>query len=205
MNLIPTQEEVIALLRETGALREGNFLYPNGLYSDQFLQIPLAFRDFEISNRLSVALSRKIRSNSELRAMISRLSIVCPATGGLPVAYGVCEALRARRVYWAERDNVNEPLRWRQFLEVEPGEKVFLVDDILRTGAKLTEIKNMVEKAGGEVVGCAVIVSQMAPGCPDFSPLPLYSLATLEPLEFYSKDRNQLTYPDQPVIELLPQ
>ena len=30
MHLIPTQEEVVALLRETGALRDGHFEYPSG-------------------------------------------------------------------------------------------------------------------------------------------------------------------------------
>ena len=30
MHLIPTQEEVVALLRESGALRDGHFDYPNG-------------------------------------------------------------------------------------------------------------------------------------------------------------------------------
>jgi len=198
MEIIPTQEEVLALLRETGALREGNFVYPNGLYSNQYLQIPLAFRSFQHAKTLSVALSRKVRANPELRAMIPRLSVVAPATGGLPVAFGVCEALRAKQVYWAERMNDSEPLRLRQFLNFEPGEKVLLVDDILRTGAKLTEIKNMVEAAGAEVVGLAIIVSQMAPGCPDFAPLPVYSLASLEPLTF----AQELKYPDQAVEKI---
>lgn len=198
MEIIPTQDEVLALLRETGALREGNFVYPNGLYSNQYLQIPLAFRSFQHAKTLSVALSRKVRANPELRAMIPRLSVVAPATGGLPVAFGVCEALRAKQVYWAERMNDSEPLRLRQFLNIEPGEKVLLVDDILRTGAKLTEIKNMVEAAGAEVVALAIIVSQMAPGCPDFAPLPVYSLASLEPLTF----AQELKYPDQPVEKI---
>ncbi len=198
MEIIPTQEEVLALLRETGALREGNFVYPNGLYSNQFLQIPLAFRSFQHAKTLSVALSRKVRANPELRALIPRLSVVAPATGGLPVAFGVCEALRAKQVYWAERMNDSEPMRLRQFLNIEPGEKVLLVDDILRTGAKLTEIKNMVEAAGAEVVALAIIVSQMAPGCPDFAPLPVYSLASLEPLTF----AQELKYPDQAVEKI---
>ncbi|MBM3787077.1 MAG: phosphoribosyltransferase [Acidobacteria bacterium] len=198
MDIIPTQEEVLETLRETGALREGNFVYPNGLYSNQYLQIPLAFRNFQHAKTLSVALSRKVRANPELRAMIPRLSVVAPATGGLPVAFGVCEALRAKQVYWAERHNDHEPLRLRQFLEIQPGEKVLLVDDILRTGAKLTEIQRMVEAAGAEVVAVAVIVSQMAPGCPDFAPLPVYSLASLDPLTF----AQELKYADQPVQKI---
>jgi orotate phosphoribosyltransferase len=112
--------------------------------------------------------------------MISELSVVAPATGGLPVAYGVSEALRARQVYWAERQNDSEPLHFRQYLEVRPGEKVLLVDDILRTGRKLAEVKKLVEERGGEVVGLAVVVYQPNPNRLDFGHLPLYYLAQLD-------------------------
>jgi orotate phosphoribosyltransferase len=203
MEIIPTQEEVLTLLQQTGALREGNFIYPNGLYSDQYLQIPLAFRYYQHARTLSVALSRKVRANPELRAMIPHLSVVAPATGGLPVAFGVCEALRARQVYWAERQNDAEPLRLRQFLDIQPGEKVLLVDDILRTGSKLSEIKRMVEAAGAEVVALAVIVAQMAPACPDFAPLPVYWLAKLDPLNLYDGAAHDLSYPDRPLEKIL--
>ncbi len=105
MHLIPTNEEVIAMLRQTGALRDGHFEYPNGMHADEFLQVALAFRYYEWAKILSVGLSRRLRADSEIRAMIRELSIVCPTTGGLPIGYGVCEALRAHQVYWAEKDN----------------------------------------------------------------------------------------------------
>ena len=60
----------------------------------------------------------------EIRASVKELSIVTPMTGGLPVAYGVCEALHAKQVYWAEREHDNEALHFRQFLEQQPGEQV---------------------------------------------------------------------------------
>ena len=90
MHLLPTNEEVIGMLRETGALREGHFEYPNGMHTDEYLQVALAFRYYQYAKLLSVGLSRRLRSDSEIRAMIRELSIVCPNTGGLPVAYGVC-------------------------------------------------------------------------------------------------------------------
>ena len=180
MHLVPTQEEVVELLKQTGALREGHFAYPNGLHSTEYLQVALAMRYYQHAKTLSVALSRMIRANSELRAMIPELSIVAPATGGLPVAYGMCEALRAHQVYWAERENDNEPLHFRQYLEVRPGERVLLADDILRTGQKLFEVKKLVEERGGEVVGLAVVVYQPNPIREDFGSLPLYYLAQLD-------------------------
>src|SRR6201987_1990137 len=151
MHIIPTQEEVVAVLRETGALRDGHFEYPSGLHSNEYLQVPLAMRYYQYQRMLSVGLSRLLRANPEIRAMIPDLSIVAPATGGLPVAYGVCEALRAKQVYWAERENEHEPQRFRQYLELKKGEKVLLVDDILRTGKKVAELKKLVEASGGEV------------------------------------------------------
>src|SRR5215471_10047874 len=138
MHLIPTQDEVVAVLRETGALRDGHFEYPSGLHSNEYLQVPLAMRYYQYQRMLSVGLSRLLRANPEIRAIVPHLSIVAPATGGLPVAYGICEAMRAKQVYWAESNNSSEPLRFRQYLEQHAGEPVVLVDDILRTGNKLT-------------------------------------------------------------------
>ncbi len=180
MELVPTKDEVVRLLRETGALREGHFEFPNGLHADEYLQVALAMRHFQHAKTLSVALSRLLRANSEIRAMIPELSIVAPATGGLPVAYGVGEALRAKQVYWAEQDECTGEMRFRQYLHQVPGEKVLLVDDILRTGAKLTTLKKLIEANGAEVVGLAVIIYQPNPKTPSFDPLPLYYLAKLE-------------------------
>lgn len=187
MELIPTQQEVIDLLRRTGGMRDGHYQYPTGKHTAEYVQVALTMRDFNVSNILSVALSRRIRSNTELRAMLPNLSIVAPATGGLPVAYGVAEALRTKRVYWAEHTG-DEPLHFRQYLELEKGEKVVLVDDIFRTGAKLSEMKQLVESAGGEVVAMGVIVYQPSPDAATFGDLPFYSLARLDNTIIDAKD-----------------
>lgn len=180
MHLVPTQEEVVSLLRQTGAIREGHFEYPNGLHATEYMQVQLAMRYYQHAKVLSVGLSRLLRANSEIRAMIPELSIVSPDTGGLPVAYGVCEALRAHQVYWADRLDDHGTLRFRQFLKQTPGEKVLLVDDILRSGRNLSELKQLVESTGAEVVGLAVIIYQPTPKTVDFSPLPFYYLAKLD-------------------------
>src|SRR5256885_16270647 len=157
MHLIPTQDEVVALLRETGALRDGHFEYTNGLHSNEYLQVPLAMRHSQHHRLLSVGLSRRLRANAEIRATVPELSIVTAATAGLPVAYGVCEAIRAKQVYWAERDNQTESLHFRQYVNPQPGEPVVIVDDILRTGSKLAELKRLLEAAGAIIAGLAVV------------------------------------------------
>jgi orotate phosphoribosyltransferase len=184
MHLVPTQTEVVDLLRRTAALRDGHFEYPNGLHSNEYLQVALAMRYYQHAKMLSVGLSRQLRANSEIRALIPQLSVVAPATGGLPVAYGVSEALRAHQVYWAEPDDCGEKMRFRQYLEQVPGEQVVLVDDILRTGRKLGQLKKLVEDNGAQVVGLAVVIYQPTPKTPDFSPLPLYYLAKLDAMYY---------------------
>ena len=183
MHLIPTQEEVVALLRSTGGLREGHFEYANGLHANEYLQVALSMRYYQTAKILGVGLSRRLRAHTDIRAIIPELSIVAPATGGLPVAYTVCEALRAHQVYWSEMDNASRNTngqRFRQFLEVKRGEKILLVDDILRTGQRLSGLKNLVESQGGEVVGIAVVVYQPYPDAIRFDPLPFYYLAKLD-------------------------
>ena len=186
MHLVPTQEEVVDILRRTGALRDGHFEYPNGLHANEYMQTILAMRYYQVAKTLSVGLSRLLRANSEIRAMIPELSIVCPDTGGSPVAYGICEALQAHQVYWAERESEEQPLHFRQYLEQVQGEKILIVDDILRSGRKLQELKKLLESKGAQVVGLAVMIYQPTPKTVDFSPLPFYYLAKLD--AHYSQD-----------------
>ena len=108
---------------------------PNGIHTNHFLQLPLALRYYQHTRTFSVALSRMLRSHPEISSIIAELSVVAPASAGLPVAFGVSEALRCHQVYWAE--NEDGRLRFRQYMEEHQGEKVVMVDDTLRTGKKL--------------------------------------------------------------------
>jgi orotate phosphoribosyltransferase len=180
MELVPTQEEVLALFRETGALQHGHFECLNGLHTDLNLETCLAMRYHRTAKTLSVGLSRLLRGNPELRAIIPELSIVSATPAGLPVAYGLCEALRARQVYWAEKDGRDVPMHFRQFLEPTAGEKVVLVDDLLRSGMLLTEARALLESRGAEVVAMAVLVHQPTPHTRTFGNLPLYTLARID-------------------------
>ena len=55
-----------------------------------------------------------------------------------------------------------------------------MVDDILRTGSKLAELKQLLEANGATVMGLAVIIYQPTPNTTNFGSLPLYYLAKLE-------------------------
>jgi orotate phosphoribosyltransferase len=197
MHLLPTHDETVRILRDTGALRTGHFIFPNGLHSAEYLQVPIAMRYYQHAKMLSVSLSRLLRANPEIRAMIPELSIVSPATGGLPVAYGVCEALQAKQVYWAE-NTPDGSLRLRQHIEPRKGELVVLVDDILRAGTRMAQLKALIEGFGATIVAIAVVIYSPTPKVRDLGGQPFYYLARLEASYYPDEASCELCRKDQP-------
>ncbi len=60
---------------------------------------------------------------------------------------------------------------------VAPGQKVLLVDDLLATGGTMTAAARLVERMGGEVVGCAFLIElTFLPGRERLAPRPVHSL-----------------------------
>jgi orotate phosphoribosyltransferase len=201
MDIIPSQSDVIEILRSTGALREGHFELPTGRHTDRYLQMPLAMRHYQEAKMLSVALSRRLRSDVEISKHLPKVSIVCPATGGLPVAYGVGEALRAQQIYWAERQT-DGAMQFRQFVDVHEAEKIILVDDILRSGKMLRGMLQLFKERGAQVLGLGVIAKQPNADLIDFSPLPIYHLCEVHVEYFSGPDNCALCKKGVPIVKL---
>ena len=153
--LIPSKETVLDLLRETGALREGHFEFPNGMHTHQYFQMPLAMRYHGNARVLNVALSRLLRLEHEVLATLPDCAVVAPAAGGIPVAFGVREALDADQIFWAEKENGKYYLR--QYLDAR-GLRCILVDDIVRSGKVINMMVNLIHQAGAEVVAVGSLV-----------------------------------------------
>jgi orotate phosphoribosyltransferase len=155
VQLIPSPEQVTELLGETGALREGHFEFPTGLHSTHYFQMPLAMRYHGNARVLNVALSRLLRREPEVLAALPNCALVAPAAGGIPVAFGVREALNADQIFWAEKDN--DRYHFRQYLDAQ-GLKCILVDDLVRSGKVITTMIDLIRKAGAEVVAIGSLV-----------------------------------------------
>jgi len=155
VELIPSVEQVRALLRETGALREGHFEFPTGQHASHYFQMPLAMRYHGNARVLNVALSRLLRTEPEVLAALPDCAIVAPAAGGIPVAFGIREALNADQIFWAEKDAGRYYLR--QYLDAR-GIKCILVDDVVRSGKVITQMLRLIRDAGAEVVAIGSLV-----------------------------------------------
>ena len=154
--LIPEQDQVLEMLKKTGAYREGHFVYPSGQHTPHYFQMPLAFRYYDTARVLAVALSRKLRLVKEVSSALPKISIISPSPGGIPVAFAVREALNAEQIYWAEREDGKR--MFRQYVNAGEVHPCVIVDDISRTGTALQETVGLVRQLGAQVIGCGVIV-----------------------------------------------
>ena len=187
--LIPPQAEVMEILRKTGAYREGHFVYPSGQHTPHYFQMPLAFRYYDTARVLAVALSRKFRTQKEISSALPKVAIISPGPGGIPVAFGVREALSAEQIYWAEREAGSKRM-FRQYVNVGEVNPCIIVDDISRTGGAIDETVEIVRQMGTRVIGCGTIVRFTgAPDrleVPNDDPIPIVSLIEFD-AKWYDK------------------
>ena len=180
--LIPEQNQVLEMLKKTGAYREGHFVYPSGQHTPHYFQMPLAFRYYDTARVLAVALSRKLRLVKEVSSALPKVSIISPSPGGIPVAFAVREALNAEQIYWAEREEGKR--MFRQYVQKGDVHPCVIVDDISRTGAALQETVEIVQQLGARVIAAAVIVRfRSAPSrldVPGEDPVPVLSLVDFD-------------------------
>jgi orotate phosphoribosyltransferase len=156
VDLIPTQESVMDILKKTEAYREGHFVYRNGKRASHYFQMPLALRFYDNAKVLAVGLSRKFRMKKTINRHLPKVAIISPSSGGIPVAFGIREALSADQIYWTEVEDGKR--QFRQYVERGDFNECIIVDDIIRSGTTMRETFKLVEDFGAKVVGFGSIV-----------------------------------------------
>ena len=156
VELIPSQDAVMQILQRTGAFREGHFIYPNGKHSPHYFQMPLAFRYYDTARVLAVALSRKFRLEKDISSQLPKVSVISPSSGGIPVAFGVRDALNAEQIYWAEQEKGER--MFRQYVNQGEVNPCIIVDDIIRSGTAIEETVALVKELDARIIGCGAIV-----------------------------------------------
>lgn len=150
-----TQNEILDLFRQSGALLEGHFILSSGLRSPIFLQKAKVFMHPEKTEKLCRALAAKIRGAGY--GDVSQ--IVSPAVGGIIPGYETARHLGVPAIY---TERVNGVFELRRGFELNPGEKVIVVEDIVSTGISIRECIEAIRKTGANVVAAACLIDRSA-------------------------------------------
>jgi orotate phosphoribosyltransferase len=162
-----TQDEVLQIFRDTGALLEGHFVLRSGLHSRQYFQCALALQQMPVVEKLGSELADKVR---QFRAG----TVIAPALGGLVIGQEVARQLGVRFIF-AEKEEGK--LALRRGFKIAPGEKILVVEDVVTKGGRVQETINIVRAHDGDVLGVAMIVDR-SNGAVDLG-APMFSLLRL--------------------------
>jgi orotate phosphoribosyltransferase len=184
VDLVPSPESVMEILKSTGAYRKGHFVYPNGKHASHYFQMPLAFRYYDNARILSVGLSRLFRMEKSISSRLPKISVISPSPGGIMVAFGVREALTGEQIYWAEMEDGKR--QFRQYMSEYDVHPAVIVDDIIRSGRAIEETIQLCKEIGTEVIGIGAI-ARFEDGPTEFDGIPVKSLLTFD-VNFYKDD-----------------
>ena len=145
-----TEEEVLLILEETGALLKGHFQLSGGAHSSEYVQMALALSYPAHASRLGKALAQRF-AGREIDLVVG------PALGGIILSYEVGRALKVRAIF-AERENGSFKLR-RGF-HVRGGENVLVVEDVTTTGGSALEVVTLIKELGGIVAGVGSLIDR---------------------------------------------
>ena len=163
-----TQDQVLQVFRETGALLEGHFILRSGLHSRQFFQCALALQQMPIVERLGSALAAKVRG-------LGAATVVAPAMGGLVIGQEVARQLGVRFIFVEKEEG---KLVLRRGFKIAPGEKLLVVEDVVTKGGRVQETIDIVRANGGVVAGAAMVVDR-SNGAINLG-VPMFSLIALQ-------------------------
>ena len=145
-----TDEALLSLFQQTGALLEGHFILTSGLHSTRYLQCALVLQHPEYAERLGSDLAASFLDDSVQ-------AVAAPAIGGILVAHEVARALGVRAMFTERESGV---MTLRRGFTVKEGERILVVEDVVTTGGSTRETIRAVCEAGAVVIGAGSLVDR---------------------------------------------
>ena len=155
-------------LIDLGVLQEGHFLLSSGNHSDKYLQCAKLLQYPQENDLVSQGIAQLFK-DEQINLVIG------PALGGITLAYEVGRALGTRAIFAERKDGI---MQIRRGFNVEAGENVLVVEDVVTTGGSVLEVIDLLKEIGANVIGVASIIDRSAKDI-DF-PCPFKSLLKME-------------------------
>ncbi|MBS3765326.1 orotate phosphoribosyltransferase [Candidatus Bipolaricaulota bacterium] len=170
--------ELAPLLWDSNCLDFGEFTLTSGKKSPYYVDLRLLPSHPELFSRATDLAAELIEAKSE------KLDSICAVpTGGLP--FGTLLAQRTGKPLTYVRKKSKSHGEGRKIEgEMDEGDVLLLVDDIITTGGSVISAANSVRESGGEVNQVAVLVDRTEGGARNLEKegIELLKLANIEPI-----------------------
>ena len=163
-----TEEKIVQILKQSGALLTGHFQLRSGLHSDRFFQAALLLQYPDKAEAVCRMLAERFVGKGVE-------TVISPAVGGLIVGQEVGRALGCRAIFAEKEDG---GLVLRRGFSLHPGERVLVAEDVVTKGGRVQQTIDLVRSLGGIPVGVGIITDRSG-GKVDFG-IPLHSLIKLD-------------------------
>lgn len=165
-----TDDDVLQLFADSGALLRGHFVLTSGRHADTYFEKFDVLRHPQHVASLCELIAEKVRAAGVVVDVV-----LGPTTLGIVMAYEVAKQLGATAAYGEKGPGGERFLRRPDHLRAD--ERVLVVDDVLTTGGSVRECMQLVESVGATLVGVGVLVDRTG-ATADFG-VPLVSALSL--------------------------
>lgn len=145
-----TENEIVKILTDSGALLSGHFQLRSGLHSNRFFQAALLLQypdKAELVCRFVADFFRDLKIDA----------VISPAVGGLIVGQEIARALGCRAIFADKEDG---QLVLKRGFSIQPGEKILVAEDVVTKGGRVQQTIDLVRAHEGDVAGVAVLVDR---------------------------------------------
>ncbi len=163
---------ILKLLEETHAVLKGHFELSSGYHSSQYFQCAKLLQYPKYAELAAKLLTEKFDTDID--------TVVGPALGGVIIGYEVGKAMDKKAIFTERKNGV---MVLRRGFELEPKEKLIIIEDVITTAKSAIETTTVLESLGAKIVGYGCIVDRSC-GKTD---LDIKSLIQMEPV-IYSPD-----------------
>jgi len=144
------QDQLIEIFQKTGALLQGHFILTSGRHSPTYFQCAKVLQYPEYLQKFS---NEIVNYFQDINVDI----VITPAIGGIVLGTEIGRQLNKQTIF-AEREQGIMTLR-RGF-EINPETNVLVIEDVITTGGSVSEVIELVNNSGANVVGVGVLVDR---------------------------------------------
>lgn len=146
-----TDEQILQALEDASAIRTGHFVLTSGRHSGTYVQCARVLEDPALTTMLAQTAVERLPEGLGIDL------VAAPAVGGLVIGFAVAQALGVKFIF-SEREQGT--MVFRRAFEVPAGARVLVVEDVVTTGGSVGEVIDLVEAAGGHVVGVVSLIDR---------------------------------------------